>query len=36
MLLSLISTLKRRIRRLRPRRPAGYRPEPPPRIRWYS
>lgn len=33
---SLIVTLKRRPRRLRPRPPLGYRPEPMPRIRWYS
>jgi hypothetical protein len=32
----LISTLKRRAPRLRPRPPRGYRPEPMPRIRWYS
>ena len=28
--------LKRRARRLRHRRPAGYRIEPMPRMRWYS
>jgi hypothetical protein len=34
----LISTLKRRATRLRPRPPLGdrRRPEPMPRIRWYS
>jgi hypothetical protein len=36
MLWSLISALKRRARRLRPRLPLGYRPEPMPRLRWYS
>jgi hypothetical protein len=34
MLSSLVSTLKRRAPRLRP--PRDYRPEPMPRIRWYS
>ena len=32
----LISSLKRRAPRLRRRPPRGYRPEPVPRIRWYS
>jgi len=36
MLSPLISTLKRRPPRLRRRPPLGYRPEPMPRIRWYS
>jgi hypothetical protein len=36
MLRPLISTLKRRARRLWPRPSPGYRPEPMPRIRWYS
>jgi hypothetical protein len=36
MLSSLVSTLKRRAPRLRPRPPLDYRPEPMPRIRWYS
>ena len=36
MLSSLVSTLKRRAPRLRPRPPRDYRPEPMPRIRWYS
>ena len=36
MLSSLVSTLKRRAPRLRPRRPLDYLPEPMPRIRWYS
>jgi hypothetical protein len=31
-----ISTLKRRAPRLRPRPHRRYRPEPMPRIRWYS
>lgn len=33
---SLISTLKRHAGRLRFRLPSGYRPEPMPRLRWYS
>jgi len=36
MLPPFISTLKRRAPRLRSRPPRGYRPEPMPRIRWYS
>jgi hypothetical protein len=36
MLPSLISILKRRAPRLRPRPPIRYRPEPMPRIRWYT
>jgi len=32
----LISSLKRRAPRRRPRPPLGCRPEPMPRIRWYS
>jgi len=33
---SFIATLMRGARRLRPRLPLGYRPEPMPRLRWYS
>ena len=36
MLWSLISALKCRARRLRPRLALGYRAEPMPRLRWYS
>jgi len=36
MLRPLIFTLKRRARRPRPRPSLGRRPEPMPRIRWYS
>ncbi len=36
MLRSLIAILKSGARRLRPRRSPYYRPEAPPRIRWYS
>ena len=40
MFASVITTLKRRTPRraphLRPRPPQGYKPEPMPRIRWYS
>ena len=36
MLTPLISTLRRRAPRLRPRPPLDRRPKPMPRIRWYS
>jgi hypothetical protein len=36
MLASVISALKRRVPRPRPEPPQDYRPEPMPRIRWYS
>jgi hypothetical protein len=32
----VMPALKRRARRMRLRRPAGYRIEPMPRMRWYS